>query len=179
MIVDEAHACVGTHKGKQQRFELLSGLAKDPERRIIMLTATPHSGDEEAFSRLLSLIDPAFASLAFDDARYRERLARHFVQRRRIDLVSKDWGEDRAFPKHKTTEAPYRLDPRAFGLPRTGFGLLPWRRRKSWRCQPRQAIGILGHACADALCRLFPSGGIERSKKPDVQRSRSVGTAGF
>ncbi len=109
VIVDEAHACVGTHKGKQQRFELLSGLAKDPERRIIMLTATPHSGDEEAFSRLLSLIDPAFASLAFDDARYRERLARHFVQRRRIDLVSKDWGEDRAFPKHKTTEAPYRL----------------------------------------------------------------------
>nr|WP_170541145.1 DEAD/DEAH box helicase [Ruegeria arenilitoris] len=109
VIVDEAHACVGTHKGKQQRFELLSGLAKDPERRIIMLTATPHSGDEEAFSRLLSLIDPAFASLAFDDARYRERLARHFVQRRRIDLVSKDWGEDRAFPKHETTEAPYRL----------------------------------------------------------------------
>ncbi len=109
VIVDEAHACVGTLKGKQQRFELLSGLAKNPERRIIMLTATPHSGDEEAFSRLLSLIDPAFASLAFDDARYRERLARHFVQRRRIDLVSKDWGEDRAFPKHETTEAPYRL----------------------------------------------------------------------
>ena len=27
VIVDEAHACVGTHKGRQQRFELLSGLA--------------------------------------------------------------------------------------------------------------------------------------------------------
>src|SRR5579863_3217277 len=26
VIVDEAHACVGTHKGRQQRFELLSGL---------------------------------------------------------------------------------------------------------------------------------------------------------
>ena len=109
VIVDEAHACVGTHKGKQQRFELLSGLAKDPEKRIVMLTATPHSGDEEAFSRLLSLIDPEFASLAFEDARYREKLARHFVQRRRIDLVSKDWGEERAFPKHETTETPYRL----------------------------------------------------------------------
>jgi hypothetical protein len=45
----------------------------------------------------------------FEDARYRERLARHFVQRRRIDLVSGDWGEDRAFPKHETTEFPYRL----------------------------------------------------------------------
>ena len=111
VIVDEAHACVGTHQGRQQRFELLSGLARDPERRMIMLTATPHSGDEEAFARLLSLIDPEFAPPNFDDPKYRERLSRHFVQRRRIDIVSGEWGEDRAFPKHETTEAPYRLSP--------------------------------------------------------------------
>jgi superfamily II DNA or RNA helicase len=109
VIVDEAHACVGTHKGKQQRFELLSGLARDPERRMIFLTATPHSGDEDAFARLLSLIDPSFASMDFDNAKYRERLARHFVQRRRIDLVSGEWDENRTFPKHETTEFPYRL----------------------------------------------------------------------
>jgi superfamily II DNA or RNA helicase len=109
VIVDEAHACVGTGAGKQQRFEVLSGLAKATERRMILLTATPHSGDEEAFGRLLSLIDPAFASMDFDDARYRERLARHFVQRRRIDLVSGEWHEERAFPKHDTTEVSYRL----------------------------------------------------------------------
>ncbi|WP_192384286.1 DEAD/DEAH box helicase [Mesorhizobium silamurunense] len=109
VIVDEAHACVGTHKGKQQRFELLSGLARNPERRMILLTATPHSGDEEAFGRLLSLIEPSFGSMSFDDARYRERLARHFVQRQRIDLVSGEWDENRAFPKHETTEFPYRL----------------------------------------------------------------------
>ena len=109
IIVDEAHACVGTHKGKQQRFALLQSLAQDPARRMIMLTATPHSGDEQAFSRLLSLIDPAFASLSFDDARYRERLARHFVQRRRIDLVTGEWGEDRVFPQHVATEPPYPL----------------------------------------------------------------------
>lgn len=88
VIVDEAHACVGTHKGRQQRFELLSGLARNPDRRMILLTATPHSGDEEAFGRLLSLVEPSFTSMNFEDARYRERLARHFVQRRRIDLVS-------------------------------------------------------------------------------------------
>lgn len=109
VIVDEAHACVGTNKGKQQRFELLSGLAGNPERRMILLTATPHSGDEEAFGRLLSLIEPAFASLTFDDPKYRERLARHFVQRRRVDLVTGDWGEDRAFPRHETSEFAYRL----------------------------------------------------------------------
>ena len=109
VIVDEAHACVGTQKGKQQRFNLLQGLAKDPERRIIMLTATPHSGDEEAFGRLLSLIDQAFAAMNFDSARYRERLARHYVQRRRVDLVEGDWHEGRSFPKHETTEYSYRL----------------------------------------------------------------------
>jgi superfamily II DNA or RNA helicase len=109
VIVDEAHACVGTHQGRQQRFELLSGLARDLDRRMILLTATPHSGDEEAFARLLSLIEPSFASMSFEDARFRERLARHFVQRRRIDLVSGEWHESRAFPKHETTEFPYRL----------------------------------------------------------------------
>ncbi len=109
VIVDEAHACVGTHKGKQQRFDLLQGLARNSDRRMIFLTATPHSGDEEAFARLLSLIDTSFASMNFDDARYRERLARHFVQRRRIDLVTGDWHEDRAFPKHETTEFAYHL----------------------------------------------------------------------
>ncbi|HCZ01709.1 MAG TPA: helicase [Rhodobacter sp.] len=109
VIVDEAHACVGTHKGKQQRFELLAGLARDPERRMIFLTATPHSGDEDAFGRLLSLIEPSFGAMNFEDARYRERLARHFVQRQRIDLVSGEWDENRAFPKHETTESPYGL----------------------------------------------------------------------
>jgi superfamily II DNA or RNA helicase len=116
VIVDEAHTCVGTHKGKQQRFELLSGLAADLDRRLVLLTATPHSGDEEAFSRLLSLLDPDFGSMDFDDERYRTRLARHFVQRRRIDLVSGDWQEERAFPRHETTESSYALSPahRAF-----------------------------------------------------------------
>jgi superfamily II DNA or RNA helicase len=109
VIVDEAHACVGTHKGKQQRFDLLQGLARDPERRIVMLTATPHSGDEDAFGRLLSLINQEFASVDFDNAKYRERLARHYVQRRRVDLISGDWDEDRSFPKHETTEFSYRL----------------------------------------------------------------------
>ncbi len=109
VIVDEAHACVGTHKGKQQRFDLLQGLARDPERRIVMLTATPHSGDEEAFARLLSLIDQDFASVDFENARYRERLARHYVQRRRVDLTEGDWNENRSFPKHETTEFSYRL----------------------------------------------------------------------
>ena len=109
MIVDEAHACVGTHKGKQKRFELLKLLTSDSERRLIMLTATPHSGDKDAFGRLLSLIQKNFESMEFGEQRYREQLARHYVQRRRIDLIEGDWDEQGSFPKHETAELPYNL----------------------------------------------------------------------
>lgn len=111
VIVDEAHSCVGAHLGRQQRFELLRRIAEDPTRHLLLLTATPHSGDEQAFNRLLSLLDPRFDSSSLEDEASRRRLARHFVQRRRIDIRSKDWGEDRSFPpRHDTTEKPYRLN---------------------------------------------------------------------
>ena len=177
VVVDEAHACVGTHKGKQQRFELLSGLAADPERRMILLTATPHSGDEDAFSRLLSLIDPDFASLNFDDARFRERLARHFVQRRRIDITSGDWGEDRAFPTHKTTDFSYPLSQAhrdfqeavldyCFGVVAKASEGMRERRLAFWgtlalmRCvgsSPASALSALRNRVANEADRLEPS----------------------
>ncbi|WP_424753553.1 helicase-related protein [Methylobacterium sp.] len=176
VIVDEAHACVGTHKGKQQRFELLAGLARNPERRMILLTATPHSGDEDAFGRLLSLIEPSFGAMDFEDARYRERLARHFVQRQRIDLVSGEWDENRSFPKHETTESPYRLSQAhldfqesvldyCFGVvSRAGTGLRE-RRLAFWgtlalmRCvgsSPAAALSALRNRMANESDRLEP-----------------------
>jgi superfamily II DNA or RNA helicase len=116
VVVDEAHACIGTHQGRQQRFELLRRLAADAERHMILLTATPHSGDEAAFDRLLGLLDPSFMLGALDDEASRIRLARHLVQRQRIDITGRDWGEDRVFPRHETAERPYDLsaEHRAF-----------------------------------------------------------------
>lgn len=111
VVVDEAHACVGTHKGRQQRFELLKRLAEDADRHMLLLTATPHSGDEEAFNRLLGLLDREFRRSTLDTETGRVRLARHFVQRRRIDITSREWGEERAFPKHDTKYQPYALTP--------------------------------------------------------------------
>lgn len=111
VIVDEAHACVGTQQGRQQRFSLLQALAGDPTRHMLMLTATPHSGDEEAFARLLSLLSPEFAGVALNDQRFRQRLAQHFVQRRRGDIKAREWGEERTFPEHKTSEKSYALGP--------------------------------------------------------------------
>ncbi len=110
VIVDEAHACVGAHQGRQQRFELLKRLSADSRRHMLLLTATPHSGDEGAFDRLLSLLDPAFGNGTFEDEATRARLARHFVQRRRIDLTGQEWGEDRVFPRHETKEYAYAFD---------------------------------------------------------------------
>jgi superfamily II DNA or RNA helicase len=109
VVVDEAHACVGTHQSRQQRFELLKRLAGDKDRNLILLTATPHSGDEAAFDRLLSLIDSGFAEGALESEQNRVRLARHFVQRRRIDITGRDWGEERVFPRHESAERPYKL----------------------------------------------------------------------
>jgi superfamily II DNA or RNA helicase len=110
VLVDEAHACVGTHQSRQQRFELLKRLGESNERHLILLTATPHSGDEAAFDRLLSLLDNNFSIGSLESDAGRARLARHFVQRRRIDITAtSEWGEERAFPKHETTERPYNL----------------------------------------------------------------------
>ena len=53
-----------TGQGRHQRYELLKGLAESPTRHLVLLTATPHSGDEAAFFRLLGLLDRDFERLA-------------------------------------------------------------------------------------------------------------------
>lgn len=114
VIVDEAHTCSTGGQGKQLRFALLQRLAADEQRHLILLTATPHSGNEAAFYNLLSLLSPAFGALqgrtsAADPLRL--ELARHFVQRRRKDI--EEWQIEsqgiRAFPTRMTTEITYLL----------------------------------------------------------------------
>jgi len=108
VIVDEAHTCVGGGEGgKQQRYAVLRELADNPARHLLLLTATPHSGDQDAFQRLLGLLDPTLATPDNSEP-WRRRLARHFVQRRRSDIQD-GWGEARAFAKAETAELPYQL----------------------------------------------------------------------
>jgi superfamily II DNA or RNA helicase len=108
VIVDEAHGCTvadGSGRARQQRFELLRRIASDESRHLILVTATPHSGKEQAFRSLLSLLRQEFADLPLDlDARGREgirrKLARHLVQRRRADI--RHYLEaDTAFPERR------------------------------------------------------------------------------
>ena len=111
VIVDEAHTCASSGRGRHQRHELLQGLAGSPTRHLVLLTATPHSGDDAAFYRLLGLLAPDFERLAdatgAERARLRGRLARNFVQRRRPDLA--EWREGGLFPRRETKEITYRL----------------------------------------------------------------------
>lgn len=120
VIVDEAHTCtqLGGRATRQLRFDLLHDLASDAGRHMIFLTATPHSGDEDGFYSLLSLLKPEFGSLKERLASRKELdairrdLAKHFVQRRRKDI--EEWrisGSDRAvgFPRRMTREATYTL----------------------------------------------------------------------
>lgn len=106
VIVDEAHTCTSTGKGRHQRYELLRDLSKSPDRHLVLLTAVPHSGDEAAFYRLLGLLEAAFERLptAAGQKReeLRERLALQFVQRRRPDID--EWKEGRLFPKREKLE---------------------------------------------------------------------------
>ncbi|MCS6902636.1 MAG: helicase SNF2, partial [Polyangiaceae bacterium] len=48
VIVDEAHTCAAATQGRHQRHELLKGLAASDTRHLVLLTATPHSGDDAA-----------------------------------------------------------------------------------------------------------------------------------
>lgn len=117
VIVDEAHTCTAANgegrSARHQRFELISGLAKDQSRHLVLVSATPHSGNEAAFRNLLGLLRPEFADLPADlsgDARapIRRALAAHIVQRRRADIRAY-LDENTLFPDRLESEATYQL----------------------------------------------------------------------
>ncbi len=115
VIVDEAHTCASAsgRGARQQRHELLRDLARDEGRHLVLVTATPHSGKEDAFHSLLGLLDAKFVNLPDDlsgdqNRKHRDALARHLVQRRRGDL--QDYlGAKTPFPDREVEEVQYDL----------------------------------------------------------------------
>lgn len=116
VIVDEAHTCAfgeDARGGRHQRHQLVTRLAADPERHLILVTATPHSGKEDAFRSLLAFLDPSFRDLPAElggkaNEAHRRRLARHFVQRRRADIEA-FLDTETPFPKRLEREETYAL----------------------------------------------------------------------
>lgn len=117
VIVDEAHTCAyaGARHGssQHQRHQLVSGLAADENRHLILVTATPHSGNEEAFRSLLTLLKPSFAHLPEElrgeqNEHHRRHLAEHLVQRRRAD-IQYYLDTETPFPEREDKEEHYKL----------------------------------------------------------------------
>ena len=114
VIVDEAHAAVGASgtDAQQQRYELVRDLATQAKRHLILLTATPHSGIEDAFTGLIGLLHPRFAKLDLNHLADADRddLARHFVQRRRADVQRWLGANDvTPFPVRESVEVTYTM----------------------------------------------------------------------
>lgn len=113
VIVDEAHACAHGGGGLQYRYELVKDLAADTSRHMLLLTATPHSGDRESFYRLIALLKPEFYDLVgprAGDKALRAELGLHFVQRHRIDIEN-DWNGRAIFPQRMILESDYSQTP--------------------------------------------------------------------
>lgn len=116
VIVDEAHTCTlpdgATSKSQQQRYSLLNEIAKNKDRHLLLLTATPHSGKDSEFISLLGLLKSKFGNLNFENIQPNERrkLAKHFVQRKRENIIR--WlNESTEFPKRESMEIGFNLTP--------------------------------------------------------------------
>ena len=144
VIVDEVHGAAqppGQNRAQQQRHELLKEIARNPNRHLVFLTATPHSGVEESFRSLLALLDPEFGEYNLTELKREQtdKLVRHFIQRRRGDV--RRWlGEETKFPERELLEVTYTLSPSyrklftevyqfAQRLVRRGMGEKGWRQR--------------------------------------------------
>ena len=118
VIVDEAHTCAFSAEqrgGRHLRHQLLKTLAANPDRHMLLVTATPHSGDEGAFRSLLALLRPDFEDLPEDlsgraNEKWRREVAAHLVQRRRAD-VRAYMDADTVFPEREEAEETYALAP--------------------------------------------------------------------
>jgi superfamily II DNA or RNA helicase len=115
VIVDEAHLATrprgnSSQREQQQRYELVHELAQPPDRNLVLVTATPHSGIEENFRSLIGLLDKSF-DLDTGRPEYapsRTRMLPHIIQRPRAD-VEKWLGSDKPFPKRIPSERVYSL----------------------------------------------------------------------
>ncbi|OSO89155.1 helicase [Cylindrospermopsis raciborskii CENA303] len=115
VIIDEAHTCTianAQNRREQQRYQIVSEIAKKPLTHLLLVTATPHSGIEESFLSLLGLLKPEFSQYPLENLTelQKQDLANHFIQRRRSDV--KQWlGSQTPFPERVSEEKSYKLSP--------------------------------------------------------------------
>lgn len=184
VIVDEAHTCADANAGRgqrHQRYSLVRDLARTVERHMLFVTATPHSGNDDAFQTLVSFVDPSITLVDDDLAkgeyqRQRERLARHLVQRRRADIVS--YLDETDFPTREIREAHYDLSPaqralleRIFEYGRSKVGDRVQGSEQKWRMRWWSILGImraLSSSPAAAVATLETRSELANDEEPET-----------
>ena len=133
VIIDEAHKCSARTKGggpgrspqvePTRRYELASKLSTQTDH-LLLMTATPHHGDEDKFAHFLRLVDPDLfaephrmgnlgAELRGDIFRLGEDCP-WMLRRLKEDL--KDLDGQRLFPDRHAITVPFKLNADEFAL---------------------------------------------------------------
>ncbi len=113
VIIDEAHkasaATYGDEVRKTRRYVLAEELAGRTER-MLLLTATPHSGDPDRFVHFMSLLDPdQFSSQELVRAQLGAADSPYFLRRQKEDLVDETGAK--LFVRRRVLTQPFALTP--------------------------------------------------------------------
>jgi superfamily II DNA or RNA helicase len=132
VIIDEAHKCSAYTKAQAgrsdevtetKRYQLAKRLTAEADH-VLLLTATPHHGDEDRFAHFLRLLDPdlfpephRLGKQADEIRKEVFRLGEHCpwaLRRLKEDL--KDLEGHRLFPDRHATTVPFRLNGDEYAL---------------------------------------------------------------
>lgn len=118
VIVDEAHRMSWTPPARKTARYALGELLRDRCDHFLMLTATPHKGDPEHFSRFLQLLDEdAYADVKSVRQAIERRFAPFYLRRTKEAMVyfpmrqpDGSWMARKIFTKRETRTADFTID---------------------------------------------------------------------
>ncbi len=118
VIVDEAHRMSWTPPARKTARYALGELLRDRCDHLLMLTATPHKGDPEHFSRFLQLLDEdAYADVKSIRQAIERRFAPFYLRRTKEAMVyfptrqpDGSWLAKKIFTKRDTRTADFTID---------------------------------------------------------------------
>jgi len=154
VIVDEAHRMSWSPPARKTARYALGELLRDHSDHILLLTATPHKGDPEHFSRFLQLLDQdAYADVKSVRQAIEQRSAPFYLRRTKEAMVyfperqpDGSWKARKLFTKRDTRTADFTIDDEELRLYRdvTAFVKDQSRKAAAKGDDPRaRAVGFL------------------------------------